>query len=91
MEIMAHAVDKYILCKTAGTRMSTSLATMRMQVDLVARVAVLTNGIIMTITDTEAGRVKKVAALAMVAVTAMVKINALCKEEVSQDCYRMLC
>ena len=85
---MAHAVDKYILCKTAGTKMSTSLATMRMQVDLVA---VLTDGIIMTITDTEAGRVKKVAALAMVVVTAMVRINALCKEEVSQDCYRILC
>lgn len=48
------------------------LATMRMQGDLEALVAVLTNGIIMTITDT--GLVK-VAAQAMVVVTAMIRIN----------------
>ena len=70
---MVHVAGKYILYKTTGIKMSTPPATIPMQGDLVVLAAGLTNGIMM-ITDSEVGLVK-VAALAMVVVTAMVEIN----------------
>lgn len=65
-------VDKCILCKTTGTKTSTPLATMLMQEG--RGLAVMTTGIIMTITDTEAGPAK-VVDLAMVVATDTVGIN----------------